>query len=206
MSMATLRKPEHLLCCDRASSPGRVGVMPDLLSARILNTRRRARRCGVSMSIAALKWALELPLEDIAAKSVLIALADPYSEQNECCWPSMARLRLYTGATERTIQRAIQRLEKLGLVRRHIRPHKTSIFELSLPRQADAPTPSERRSNPVKLTGSPRHNDGQTLMEPQAKPKLNLHERGASRDVSDARAALKEAFSGLAKQSLRRMQ
>jgi pyocin large subunit-like protein len=105
------------------------------------------------MSIAALKWALELPIKDMAAKSVLVALADPYSEQNECCWPSMARLQLYTGATERTIQRAIQRLEKLGLVRRHIRPHKTSIFELSLPRQADAPTPSERRSNPVKLTG-----------------------------------------------------
>lgn len=200
---------QHLIECECATSPGRAGVMPGLLGQPLYPQHPSGgRRYEGFMSIAALKWALELPLRDMAAKIVLIALADPYSEQNECCWPSIARLKLYTGATERTIQRAIRRLENLGYVRRHQRPRKTSIFELSLPRQDDAPTPSERRSNPVNLTGSPRHNDGLTLMEPQVNPKLNHkgHERGASRDVSDARAALKDAFIGLAKQSVRRMQ
>ncbi len=160
------------------------------------------------MSIAAIKWAFELPLRDMGAKAVLIALADSYAEQNECCWPSIARLKLYTGGTERTIQRAIQRLEKLGFVRRHLRPRKTSVFELSIPRQDDGLTPPNSHPNPVKLTGSPRHNDGLTIIEPQAKPKLNRNafERGASRDVDDARATLREALSGLAKQSFRRMQ
>lgn len=159
------------------------------------------------MSIAALQWAFNLILEDHAEKVVLLALADHYNDQSECCWPSIARLERFTGAKNRTIQRALTRLVKAGHVVRQDRPGKSTVFELVIhPRQNDTPTPSTRRGTPVNMTPHPRQIDGRTLIEPQAKPKLNLHERGASRDVDDARATLKTVLRDLAKQSVRRMQ
>lgn len=200
---------EHLVQCDahrRRGTPEScpaVGSSPDLQHPATAGVDR-----VLSMSIAALQWAFNLILEDHTEKVVLLALADHYNDQSECCWPSVARLERFTGAKNRTIQRALTRLVKAGHVVRQDRPGKSTVFELVIhPRQIDTPTPSTRRGTPAKMTPHPRQIDGLTLIEPQTNPKLNHnHERGASRDVNDARATLKTVLRDLAKQSTRRMQ
>ena len=147
------------------------------------------------LSIAAIKWAFDLPLQDLPAKAVLIALADHYSEQNECCWPSVERLQKFTGGTRRTIQRAIARLIAQGYVTRHERTGNSSIFELSLPLPTEVQRgASERRPHPVtaprrgrQRDAGERQRDAQTIKEPLPKPKLNQM-RSAPR-VVDARGA-----------------
>lgn len=156
------------------------------------------------MSIAALKWAFELPLQDVPAKAVLIALADHYSEQNECCWPSVERLQKFTGATRRTVQRAIGRLIKLGHVIRHERVGTSAIFELAIKGcHSDVGGASERRPTPVIVTPPVCQPDARTLIEPLPKPSWNQkqQERAASR-VGSARGAqdIAKILTALAKQ------
>ncbi len=150
------------------------------------------------MSIAAIQWAFELELSDHTAKVVLLALADHYNDQSQCCWPSMPRLERYTGADKRTIQRAITRLEELGHVTREERPGSSSLFYLKMPksegmshpRQSDAPPPSTRRGTPVKLTPHPRqddaHNPYLTVNEPSLKASPALAPNGARSPASRA--------------------
>jgi len=133
------------------------------------------------MSIKAIQWAFELELDDPTGKLVLLALADHYNDQSECCWPSMARLEHYTGADERTIQRAIARLQEGGYVEREERAGHSSLFYLPLmptpvrltPRQNDAPPPSTRRGTPVKLTPHPRQSDAHNLQGTVIEPSEN---------------------------------
>jgi hypothetical protein len=132
------------------------------------------------MSIAAIQWAFDLTLTDPTAKIVLLALADHYNDQSQCCWPSLTRLEQFTGADERTIQRAIARLIDDGHITRETRSGSSSLFYLHMdprqidatPRQDDTPPPSKRRGSPVKLTPHPRqsdtHNPHGTPIEPQS--------------------------------------
>ena len=55
----------------------------------------------------------------MAAKAALHALAD-HADENGLCWPSIARVALFMGASENTARRAIQRLADLGLVEREM--------------------------------------------------------------------------------------
>jgi len=134
------------------------------------------------MSIAALQWAFNLDLPDHTCKVVLLALADHYNDQSQCCWPSLARLQKFTGANERTVQRAIGRLEELGHVTREERAGSSSLFYLDLDpppsnchpsRQADTPPPSTRRPTPVNLTGHPRQSDTQNPYLTPTEPSVN---------------------------------
>ena len=67
------------------------------------------------MSNAALTWAFPIPVVG-PTKAVLIALAEHADEQGGC-WPSIARLVLFSGFKERAVRNAIRDLEKSGLVR-----------------------------------------------------------------------------------------
>jgi hypothetical protein len=131
------------------------------------------------MSVAALKWAFDLELPDATCKVVLLALADHFSDQQQCAWPSLARLVRFTSATERTIRRAIDRLEDLGHVIKEDRPGHSSVFYLTFadPGQSDRGTPvrmsappgQDVRGTPVNLTGHPgqdvRYNSYRTPIE-----------------------------------------
>lgn len=143
------------------------------------------------MSVGALKWAFDLALNDHAEKVVLLALADHFNDQSQCCWPSMARLERFTGADERTIQRAIARLIESGHVAREERSGSSSLFFLNLegagdnwnPRQIDTPPPSGRRGTPGKVSPYPRQNDAhnsyRTPIDPLSKAAAALAPDGA---------------------------
>lgn len=71
------------------------------------------------MSYKATGWAYDLPLRG-SAKPVLVALAD-FADEAGSCYPGQERLAQMTGLNERTIRRALTRLETLGLIRRERR-------------------------------------------------------------------------------------
>lgn len=123
------------------------------------------------MSVNALKWAFDIEIKDPTAKLVLLSLSDHYSDLEGCAWPSMKRLARRTGADERTIQRAINRLIEMGHVLRETRDGRSSFFHLNLPiedrdqnpRQSDAPgnTPSAKvTGRGGRKSANPRQSDG----------------------------------------------
>lgn len=71
------------------------------------------------MSYKATNWAWELPLR-MPEKFVLVALADMADEQHSC-YPGQATLSAMTGASERTVRRALVKLEEDGLITREER-------------------------------------------------------------------------------------
>ena len=79
------------------------------------------------MSIEALNWALNYKLDKPALKAVLIGIANHANPQGEA-WPSKQRLALYTGYSERQVQRAIQELEALDLIVVRERNGLTNVF------------------------------------------------------------------------------
>jgi hypothetical protein len=67
------------------------------------------------MSIEALNWAWEQPVQKAATKLVLLALADHSNSDGEC-WPSMKRIAERSDISARHVSRAIDELVTLGLV------------------------------------------------------------------------------------------
>jgi len=82
------------------------------------------------MSIEALNWALNYKLDKPALKAVLIGIANHANPQGEA-WPSKQRLALYTGYSERQVQRAIQELEALDLIVVRERNGLTNVFVIT---------------------------------------------------------------------------
>lgn len=82
------------------------------------------------MSIEALDWAFKVHLEDPMAKVVLLALANHHNPKSEICWPALDRLMSQTGASRRTVTRAVQRLERLGLITVDRHPRKSNVYLL----------------------------------------------------------------------------
>lgn len=104
------------------------------------------------MSIAALRWAFQLEMRDPTAKAVLIALADHANDDGKC-WPSVARLCLFTSLADRTVRRALRRLSAEGLITLVERSNQTSV--VTLPVTLTAPARSERPPSPVAVTPPP---------------------------------------------------
>ncbi|MDJ0323190.1 helix-turn-helix domain-containing protein [Cryobacterium sp. PH31-AA6] len=71
------------------------------------------------MSYRATHWAYDLPLIG-PAKFVLVALADMADEANTC-YPGQKRLAIMTGFSEKTVSRAINSLDTMGLLTREQR-------------------------------------------------------------------------------------
>lgn len=68
------------------------------------------------MSNEALAWAFRVPVLGVN-KAVLVALADHAGDETLSCWPSVARLVLFSGWKERAVRNAIRDLEMAGLIR-----------------------------------------------------------------------------------------
>lgn len=84
------------------------------------------------MSIEALNWAFNLPLKKPTQKAVLVALAnhaDPYGGN---CYPSIPRIQLYTGLSNKPIANAIKALEAAGLVSAIRSKGKKTKYQLNL--------------------------------------------------------------------------
>jgi len=83
------------------------------------------------MSIEALNWAFNLPLDKPVLKAVLIGIANHANPVGEA-WPSVERLMLYSGYKERAVRKALSELEAEGLMTVQERPGRTNLFILSL--------------------------------------------------------------------------
>lgn len=71
------------------------------------------------MSITALNWAFRLHLPS-SQKAVLIALADHASNEDASCYPSNARIQLWTGLSERTVRSALRALQTAKLISKDV--------------------------------------------------------------------------------------
>lgn len=72
------------------------------------------------MSNEAISWAYRQPLPPIQ-RFVLVTLAD-LADESHSCWPGQAYLVARTGASARTVRRALDELEGGGWIRRTTRP------------------------------------------------------------------------------------
>ena len=68
------------------------------------------------MSYKATNWAYDLPLVG-SAKAVLVALAD-MADEDDTCYPGQKKLAAMTGWSQKTIERALIRIESHGLLTR----------------------------------------------------------------------------------------
>ncbi len=143
-------------------------------------------RLGVDfMSVTAMSWAFNLELNDPYAKTVLLALADHYSDQNRCCWPSIKRLMLFTGQSETRVHKSVAALIDLGHVERELRTNQSSLFYLNM-----GGVPNRHQGVPNGDEGGaqyapggvpnrhPNHNQG-TLIEPSLNGAGSLAPEGA---------------------------
>jgi Helix-turn-helix domain len=120
------------------------------------------------MSIAAITWALNLPLKQ-PLKGVLVALAYHANKEGRA-WPSRTLIAAEAGVTLRTVINATKRLEDLGLMEvehssgNAVNRYSVRVGEQCHPATVDsAPrTPSSRTStvHGVHCDGEPRSFDG----------------------------------------------
>jgi hypothetical protein len=84
------------------------------------------------LSFKALAWAFDQDLRN-PDKCVLIALAyrDNHDEPHGC-YPSVPRIAKDCGVSERTVQRCLIDLESLGLIERHLRSHRSTLYFMPL--------------------------------------------------------------------------
>ena len=131
-----------------------------------------------------------------AQKIVLISLADQANDEG-VCWPSISTMEARTCLSERTIQRAIQWLESVGILSRDERSGRSNVYILhpkqSLtpvtvsppsqchPRHCDGGPPSQCHPTPVTVTGDPRHSDTQNRKGTVNEPSMN-RERARARE------------------------
>lgn len=148
------------------------------------------------MSLKAMRWAWETQILSRTQKIILLSMADRANDAGEC-WPSIRRLCLDTNCSDRTVQRSIKAIEKLGLIVCERVSGKTTVYKLleaplppedprhavtptpdmvtPLPRHDVTPTPDMVTPTPDTVTPDPRHSDTQNLKENH---KRNQREEG----------------------------
>lgn len=115
-------------------------------------------------------------------KVVLVSLACRANKDTGKCWPSIEDQHRRTGASERSVQRALRSLETKGHISIEQRTGTTPMYTVH-PRHSDTPTPATvtpqgvpaSQETPATVTHRSRHSGTQTV--------INLHEH---------RSALKE--------------
>lgn len=143
------------------------------------------------MSLEARNWARRIGGLSIAAKAVLMALAD-HADAEGKAWPKLKTLAEITSMTERHVRRQIGVLEGRGLVIREDRFRKdggqtSNIYRLAIER----PTPA---GPPPK---DPPSRGRRTMASDQGTPPEHSSfdkEESADTAVPDARAAFEQAF------------
>lgn len=83
------------------------------------------------MSIKALDWAMDTPLNDPLAKLVLIVIANHHNPSYGYAWPSVRHICKVTGASEATVRRKVSKLEDLLLIKRMYRTGRSTEYHLS---------------------------------------------------------------------------
>lgn len=143
------------------------------------------------MSLEARNWARRIGGLSIAAKAVLMALAD-HADAEGKAWPKLKTLAEITSMTERHVRRQIGMLEGRGLVIREDRFRKdggqtSNIYRLAIERSTPAGPPTQDLPSRGRRTVE---SDLRTPPEPSSSDK----EECADTAVPDARAAFDQAF------------
>jgi hypothetical protein len=146
------------------------------------------------VSVRALTWSFNLRLDDMAAKSALNALADHADEQGKC-WPSIARIALFAGCSEKTARRALQRLAEMDIIDRGTRAGQSDVYLLNFdwtpPKlttpilgggqddhsQPDRTPLPDCPVTPPTLTGDPSQRGSRTIKNHQKNRQGTINER-----------------------------
>lgn len=94
------------------------------------------------MSIEALSWAWKQHDAPLTAKLVLIALAD-HADHEGVCWPGQRGLGEKCGVSRQAVNRAMRKLEELGLITRVARHREDGGRSVDLVRLVLAPPVTE---------------------------------------------------------------
>jgi Helix-turn-helix domain len=108
-------------------------------------------------------------------RMILLAIADRVNKTSGIAWCSVADIAERTGATERTVRRAINRtLERLGELQVERRTGRTHRFQITL--RADARPRTLCPPPPDSLTGHPGLSDRRTSQRTRSEP-VGIHSR-----------------------------
>lgn len=84
------------------------------------------------MSIEALNWVFELPIRNMRAKAILLALANHADKDDASCYPSLKRIGRSAGCSEQTVRRTLKDLERWKLVTIDREAGRVPVYTLNL--------------------------------------------------------------------------
>lgn len=104
------------------------------------------------MSIKAIKWAIEQPIDSHGAKLLLVVIAN-YADENGRAWPGQKTLRHQVRATRKSIIRWISELERAGYLTTERRGgdgegRKPNIYKLAIEQSPPQDTLPQEQSPP----------------------------------------------------------
>lgn len=157
------------------------------------------------MSNAALDWAFRMTITG-AAKAVLVGLADHANDRGDC-FPSIARLEIWTGLKDRAIRNAIAWLERQNLIRRttkigavteyrlHLEVEYTPASGAGVAASNEHQTPASGAATPASGASQPRHLVPKTPASGAARTLKNPKEEPPLTQRACARAAQPDGFA-----------
>lgn len=86
---------------------------------------------GSVMSIEALNWVFQLPIRNMRAKAILLALANHADKDDATCYPSLKRIGRSAGCSEQTARRILKDLERWKLVTIDREPGRVPVYTLN---------------------------------------------------------------------------
>jgi hypothetical protein len=108
----------------------------------------------MSIKLMSAAWDTALPSTE---KMVLLCLCD-FANDEGVCWPSMERLARKCSVTDRTVRRAMGKLEEWGFVRREKRLHETWICHITMTGQDVQSDRTSATSRPDTVSPKPSKN------------------------------------------------
>jgi DnaD/phage-associated family protein len=134
----------------------------------------------MSVKTMGMIWEIEVAQRDLL---VLLALADHADHNGNNAYPSLALIAWKIGASERTVSRALKRLERAGILEARQRPGKTTIYSIHPERATQkAPfkttDPGHSYVTPAKLsplTSQPKNVRGTPGIAVSPEPSITNH-------------------------------
>jgi DnaD/phage-associated family protein len=113
----------------------------------------------MSVKTMGMIWEIEVAQRDLL---VLLALADHADHNGNNAYPSLALIAWKIGASERTVSRALKRMERAGILEARQRPGKTTIYSIHPERATQkapfkATDPGHSYVTPAKLSPLTSH-------------------------------------------------
>jgi len=122
------------------------------------------------VSFAALAWAAKQRPGNLAAKMVLLGLAN-FADEHGCAYPSTAALAEFGDMDHKTATAALDRLDALNLIsdtgEREGRTRQIKVYQLAIQSLPKAEA-SQKRKPPVSAPKAPQKRGTDTVKEGQA--------------------------------------